>query len=505
MKKNIFNLIALLIAMNTYSQNSAQDNYEEWKTSRDAYGDFDIAKYYTPNIVRNELPINFNFNSNYASSNGESTGLITYGGITSNSYTSKNYDFVGNIASGFLHYVNTRKKISTFGIGLSLNENYDFQKNSQNVSISSDTGNIIYNDSNTPSTYDMVSTNHLDVFWSNKLYFSKLFYFNYQIAGSVDYNFTQNKIQNQAKSINDNFKRNEFVFNFSPRLGIGYGRIEDVEDARQAVYIANALSKRNILTRNISNEELFELSQQISTIKNKRFLDSRLHLTDEISTVDSFFVKKNLLSEAGAAYFTTLYDMWQYGALFPRKSGYEISFSVFPYYTYRYLKYNPELQTGDIYYPHQSLLETNLVFNYEKPVKLNLQHSVSAGVDAFFRQGKSGDTDFNSVFSNFQKVLSAWTSYSFGYYPNTRTNLQATVSQQIRKQTDTYPNVQRDDYTTYNPGFNVGINYYLSPCLRVAGNFGLNYEHFLDKSISERYQNNNFKTGFNVQLIYLIY
>ncbi|MCL2597949.1 MAG: hypothetical protein FWD66_09945 [Paludibacter sp.] len=498
MKKIIFTLSILLIIINAYTQDSTRTVYEEWKSSQDDYVNFDIAKYYTPNIVRNQLPFYINLNSNYSQSIGKNTWSNMDNGIVNNSYVYKNYNFIGNIASNFSHYVNTRKKISNLGIGLSLNENFSSQKNDQSFNdISS------YYESNTSSEYDnVVSANHLGMYWVNKWYFSKLFYLNYQINGSVDYNFTQNKTKNQSQAIDANQKQKEFVFNFSPRLGVGYGRLEDVEDARQAIYIANALSKRNVLTRKLSNEELFELSQKISTVKNKRFLDSRLHLTNEISTVDSFFVEKNLLSNTGAAYFTTLYDMWQYGDLFPRKSGYEVYFLAFPYYTYDYVKNIPELQNGAINNPHQAFFEADLAFYYEKPVKLNWQHSVSVGVYANFKQGKIGETDFNSIFSTYGKIFSAWTSYSLGYYPNTRTNIQASVGQQIWKQISY---ISRDNSTQYNPGLNVNINYYLSPYLSVAGNFSLNYEHYFNKNIPEYSRNNNFNTIFNVQLVYSIF
>jgi hypothetical protein len=86
-------------------------------------------------------------------------------------------------------------------------------------------------------------------------------------------------------------------------LGIGYGRIENVQDARQAIYIANALSKNGVLTRNLSNSEMFELSQIISTVKNKRFLDSRLRLIEEITTVTSSITRKNKQTENGQHFF----------------------------------------------------------------------------------------------------------------------------------------------------------------------------------------------------------
>jgi len=488
MKKIILKLSVFLFVVNAYAQNGKQSDYEEWKSSKDEYENFDIAKYYTPNIVRNELPISFNLNSNYLFSSFDYIET-DFNNETSNQYTSyKNYDFIGNIVSNFSHYVNTRKKISTFAIGLSLNTNYSSRKTDQPYA-------TIYSDN-----FNTISTNKLSVSWSNQRYFSKLFFLNYNIYSDVSYNYKQNKIENQSEESNQ--KQNEYGFSLSPQIGIGYGRIENVEDARQAVYIANALSKKNVLTRNLSNEEIFDLSRKISTVKNKRFLDSRLHLTDEISTVDSFFVSINLLSANGAAYFTTLYDMWQYGDLFPRKSGYNISFLAYPYYSYNYTKDTPDL--GTIYYPHHAYLETDLVLDYERPFKLNWQHSAEIGGYASFLQGKEGETDFNSIFSTYYKIFTAWASYSLGYYPNTRTNIRATVSQRIWKQINL--SAQSDNYTRYSPFFNIGATYYLSPYLSVAGNFVLSYDHFFGIStVTTHVKNNGFNTVFNIQFIYSIF
>ncbi|MDR2839658.1 MAG: hypothetical protein LBV75_00100 [Paludibacter sp.] len=460
MKCHYLTIIALLFCL--FATN-AQNEYREWETVPSEYVNFDISKYFTPDIVRNQMAIDFNLNSDYSHKNSDYEAY-TYRG------TSTDYNFVGNIASNFSRYVNTRKKITDFIINLSWDKNYTSHKYTEiSPSNNKDRANIISADNYV-----------LGLKYATKRYFPNLFFLIYDVSGNVSSGFTQNTTKEQA--FEKNQKLNKFVFNFTPSLGIGYGRMENVEDARQAVYIANALSKKHILARNLSNEELLELSQQISTIKNKRFLDARLHLTDEISTVDSFFVKKDLLSNAGAAYFTTLYDMWQYGALFSRKAGYEISFITHPRYTYQYLHNIPELE-GVVNNLNQTILENGLVFNYEKPVKLNWQHSVEVG-----------------GFANNSKYLSAWTSYSLGYYPNTRTNIQAKVWQQIRNQVDKY-----SDYSNYMAGLNVSVNYYFSPYLKIAGSCNLDYEHYWNKNNGAQNVDNNYLNTYTIQLIYSIF
>ena len=489
-KNIILSISVLLIFMSAYSQDDTQNEYREWESSEEEYVNFDIGKYFTPDIVRNQMSIYFDLNSDYSHANSDNQ-FYEYRGVADN------YDFTGHIVYSFSRNVNTRGKISNFGVNLSLNEDYTSRKSHQTFRYSDLNNDVVGSD----------LTSNLGTGWRNKWYFSKLFFLNYNVDGNISYNFKREEIKNYTAG--GPAKQNEFSLRFSPQTGAGYGRIENVEDARQAVYIANALSKRNILTRNLSNEELFELSQKISTVKNKRFLDSRQHLIAEISTVDSFFVKKKLLNDIGATYFTTLYDMWQYGALFSRQAGYEISFVISPYYTYDYLKNTPELQDGAIHYPHQARLETNLTFNYEKPFKLNWQHSISAGGFAVFNQGKAGKTDFNSIFSNRSKTLIAGAYYSLNYYPNTRTNIRATVGSQaqvtqyISKHiTEDYTMI--DTYCTAMSG--ISINYYFAPHFRVTSYCDLNYGQSWYKTDGEKRSNaNHFSTAFNVQLVYFIF
>ena len=481
MNKKILVLTVSLFTVSAYAQNSMQNEYDEWKPSQNEYKDFDIGKYTTPDIVRNQLDINFDFHS--------------YNSYTDYSYSDRDSRYEssnlnGNISSYFSHYVNTRKKITSLTGNLSFREDYYSLKNRQTLNDNSTTINNLSN---------LSQQNSLDLSWANKWYFSNLFYMNYGIRSDISYNFIQDKTKNQTEDTNQ--KRKEFSVNISPQTGIGYGRIENVRDARQAIYIANALSKNKILTRNLSNDELFELSQIISTVKNKRFLDSRLRLIEEITTLDTFFENNDLLADTGAAYFTTLYDMWQYGDLFSRQSGYEISFSVRPYYSYKNYKYTPQIRDM-IYYSY--LHEMSLNFSYEKPFKLNWQHSlsveVSGGIYSSSEENKHTDNDYkiNTKYNTFGAIV----NYSLGYYPNTRTYIQVTTSQQIFKVK------YDDDRSSMNFYSILGANlyYYFSPNLRLTGDCNLIYSPSRFRG-NEAYHSNidNFSSSFNIRLTYSIF
>jgi len=321
----------------------------------------------------------------------------------------------------------------------------------------------------------------------------------YGINSNISYNSTRNKTKNQTEDSNE--KQKTFSLNISPQLGIGYGRIENVRDARQAVYIANALSKKGVLNRKLSDDELFELSQIISTVKNKRFLDSRLHLIDEITLVDSFFEDNDLLADNGVAYFTTLNDMWQYGDLFSRKSGYEISFVARPYYSYRNLKYTPVIRE---FIQNSNQHHIGLIFKYEKPVKLKWQHSLAAevfgGINSSSEQNKQTDDDYKN--NTKYKSFSAFANYSLGYYPNTRTNIQVSASQEISK------NIYDDegDSMSSNTSLGASLYYYFSPNLRLTGEYGLMYTPSRSNGNEGYFYNSNrFSSSFSIRLTYSIF
>ena len=50
-------------------------------------------------------------------------------------------------------------------------------------------------------------------------------------------------------------------------MSVGKGRIEQVEDARQAIYILENLDKQGVLNRKLTTEEIHAFAQTISTVK----------------------------------------------------------------------------------------------------------------------------------------------------------------------------------------------------------------------------------------------
>lgn len=407
MKKQLYTTLGALIISITFS------------THAQNYDDYSLKSYKTPDIKRALLDFKFNSNGSF--------------NVSSDNSDKKTFQLDGVLESNFNRYVNTRKLISEQQayIGVTGNKTNDNEN--------SNTKRTMQFNSSFQNSCKHYSLNNF--FWST--------------GGNIDFSYYNTKTSSEDSSY-----RNLYL-SISPMLGIGIGRIEPVQDARQAVYILDDLSKKGILTTKLSNEEINRFSQVISSVKNKRFLDSRLHLIDEISCVDSFLVNNNYLKKSGAGYFTTIYDDWLYGDLFQRGSGFEISSQVKPLYIHSKASYDEKSTNW-------AGISALISVKYEEPINLYWQQSAnllaeydySAIIDS--RDG-GGDLD--------QRSGQLLGSYKIGYYPNSRTNLNFGISENLKFTRFGTP----ETYYSSITNFDLSAYYYLSPQLRLAGNIDLNY------------------------------
>ena len=281
MKKHyIFSLCLCFLCTTSFFCLSAQE-----------YNNFDLNKYYTPNIVRNALDLDFSSSGQFANVYNEFDHLS----VTNESFSS---NIAGTINSSFSTYRNTRKRISSLMLNGSFSGSYS--------SIRETTGSTNKNNSNTGG---------LNLNYSDKFYKTSTLFLSAGIIARLIPTYNKQQLQSDPNPREINEKINRYYFN--PSIGIGIGRIEQVQDARQAIYLLDDLSKKGVLSRQLTNNEVFSLAQQMSKIKNKRFLDSRLRLIEEVTTIDAFFVNNgSSFEEYIDSYFVTVlqksYGMFQF-------------------------------------------------------------------------------------------------------------------------------------------------------------------------------------------------
>ncbi len=439
------------------------------------YADFDISTYKTPDIVRNALDFSLHSVgslSDYQSSDNDS------------------YSIDGELGVEFNRLKNTRDFIGTHT--LLLNTGADFYNDQ-----GSDNKKRNYN-------FDIGYTNSSRFYNQNKLFF--------QTGGTVSFNAGGTKVM---KPVTNKSKSDNIRISASVPLYVGKGRIENVTEARQAVYVLENLTKRDVLTRKLSDREVTELATIMSAVKNKRFLDSRLRMIEEISTIDSFFVSNNLLKVSNASYFTTLYDFWMYGGLFERKSGMEIYGGLDP--SIRYNKY--KLENNGVSKHTVPEIKADIQLKYEEPVNIYWQRSACMDLYGGYRKEKLDYDEAESINKEF--FIGQSGSYTWGYYPNSRTNVNFGGREYVSWYKDnlertSYPELSYADKVTVKTlsasveGF-INTYYYFSPQLRLEVYAGLVFSCITNKEeyeySPEPYKKEYYRWGgnFNVTLTYSLF
>ena len=211
------------------------------------YEDFNLSEYVTPDIVRSQLDFS----------------LRTAGSFTDNE-TSKNdlFRINGDLNTAFDKYKNTRPYWNRQLLVVGMSGNYRNEMKEKN----SDYG---------------LTFNYQNV---NRFYTSDMRFF--EVSPSVDVQLLGYKTGGLLVDV----KTHNNSYNANIPMSVGKGRIEQVEDARQAIYILENLDKQGVLNRKLTTEEIHAFAQTTTTVKNKRFLDARLRMIDEITTVDSVLV-----------------------------------------------------------------------------------------------------------------------------------------------------------------------------------------------------------------------
>lgn len=452
---------------------------------------YDLNKYYTPDIVRKSLDLNFNSNGSIDRSARKTPNSLVSGDTTINSGIN------GEIHALFSSYTSTRKVESLLQLGLDLGGS--LQKT--NLSTAYNAGY--------PNTFSSSSSEAIRIDYSKKMYGANKKFFSFGLSTNLNPSTSYSKTT-ITNSITESTK-NYFVAGVTPFVGIGIGRIEMVKDARQAIYILEDLSKRGVLTRHLSDDEIFKFSQVISKVKNKRFLDSRLHKIEEISTVDSFLVKNNLLTKSDASYFTTLYDNWENSANFERNSGQVFSVNLSPN-----VYWNNQKNQTDITSPSSTTWvkqnSTNygahLAFNYNYAKQLNLNWEKTAfvslsGATTRIQDRASSDNSQSNLTKREQSTISLYGNYKVGYYPSTRTNLSASISQNFNQQFyDFTTSNDWDNYLYSATTLRFNAVYYVSPQLSLSGEASISNNYSSIRSSSYKNSTNRVDADFSVALRY---
>jgi len=378
-----------------------------------------------------------------------------------------------------------------------------------------------------PSFFEETSKNigQLSGFWAhstNRFYNQKQQFVELGFGLSSDSYYNKYDREYTPKTYPFEYKRinQHYTIGTNIDVMVGMGRIEEVQDARLAVYIIEDLEKSGDLTRKPDANGYF---------------DQRLRHISEITAVDSLLDAMGLKGTSGASYYTLLNDNWSYSAGPVRNSGSRLSVGFGPSLYYRsdkdldFLHDSTANQAQLIDYKNEwnetrTTTGLNIKASYimEKPINLYWQNSTHFSAHYnISNEGRSTKhiekevviTD-NAIENKFNSlVISA--SNTVGYYPNSRTNVQMGARASYYQTFFEFPENEDEGYSFIPKNIFAGIfasaDYYVSPRLRLNLYFSSNARFETEKRKSsvfvteEKIQNNSFSTSLMAGFVYSVF
>jgi hypothetical protein len=445
--------------------------------------DFNLNDYKLPVIDRRALEFNFELDGQNLFDNQK---MEEYGSSEKSAFNLSNYTQMG-----YRSYKNSER--------LQSSQNYNLTLSPQiNRMVDDDT---IVDKKTTFSTGFSVSS-------INRTYFNNSFFFETDVLFSADYMASKTNYESDGTDINS-WSSNIYL---EIPLMIGKGRIEQIQDARLAVYILEDLLKTGRLAREPEKEEILEFAALISKLQNQRYFDYRLHRIYEIEQVDSFLQAKSLATQPDARYFTAVYDNWDYSGGPVRESGNRVSTGIVPLFQHE--RYNP---TNSSDYANVSGGVRFLV-NYlsAKPLNLKWQRDWEVEASYSYRKMWQEEKITDAKTNNSNHELTGIASYNLGYYPNSRTSIKTGIDLQLMRSFEDADYEGPNDRSTrdfeFGAGFHVGLNYYLSPQLRLIAEYSLNNNYLNRNSkmdvtdVEYLYSRDNYlRQNLEVRFTYMIF
>lgn len=350
-------------------------------------------------------------------------------------------------------------------------------------------GSTIYESTSKANSQNM----SLGVYSSNRFYNSKKRFIETNLDFSGNFGNSTNNRTTSVKTYPYNYKNQygDYLMSASIPLLVGTGRIEEVQDARLAVYILDDLLKSGDLTKTPDKDEILAFAKFITQTKNQRFFDSRIRKIAEITSIDSFLTANGLKGQSDASYYTLINDNWDNSNGPVRATGRRFSIGITPGFSTEFDKsigysVDSTSSTALSYLKSKNTdqmdswnLDATAQFVCEKPINLTWQRSSSASLGYSLYNSNSIYKTYNDDVqtgelkeSDKSPNLSFGITHSYGYYPNSRTSIRFGANAFLQQywhdlKTADGINVHNDETNIVGNLF-LNCNYYFSPQLRFS-------------------------------------
>lgn len=272
---------------------------------------------------------------------------------------------------------------------------------------------------------------------------------------------------NPDDKIEDWYVNPQVVFEYN----VGKGRIEPIGPVFLARFIVEDLKKEARpkegstledqfmmgISKEWSQEELFELGRLIATQQNRRVFDLRVRIKDQIRKVVEHIAAKKQLDALDV--YGIVADNWQFAYQFNRSSGSRAYWGLAPKASMTVFNNNPNYITS---------LSVHRGWRKEVPVSYNRQKSIEARIGAGVSHYINNNFNYNHFYfyTRFQ--------YDVGYFPSSRTYAGLAFS--------------LDGEARYRDETEV-LGYNIIPAIRYNASYFISYNTRLnlDGRISKRY------------------
>lgn len=337
--------------------------------------------------------------------------------------------------------------------------------------------------------------------------------------------------QKNKNDLNEEMKDWSIDNSTSVSYGFGRGRINNVTDAVQSMFILKDLEK--LSGKSYTNEQVEAVAQGITLIRNNRYLDFRIGYKTQLKMLDSVLQANGVSKEKSIDYFTTISDNWLYAnranrssgsswthyATLSNRFGYGVTNREFnllsnPRYEYRreqQLNPSVSINTGYAYSYQQSLYVQT---SYSFTASTGLDYAINFNDDAYENEPIEDEDLELTYYETVRWISSLRGNYQYLYQANTRNLLTVNVSPfvQIERDIPQYMTPAISGLKAYGISPNIGANanyyHWFSPHLNInaSGFLSTNGRYALDQN-DVRYQksqgtsiNYDLRVGINYQL-----
>lgn len=261
----------------------------------------------------------------------------------------------------------------------------------------------------------------------------------------------------RSARVNKSFSSSQVVIFGTEVISAGFGRLEPIQYARNAMDIQRSLTKGGRLASPYSLEELTILSDEIARLNNVRFYDFRLRRIEQFEALDKTMQSLGRVSDFDMTYFAYLADAYLYAQSFARFSGFRQEFGLAANTDYNRYKNDDPFDIGSSSSSSFGSLFYNAI--YELPVSYKMQHTLEALATISY------DSDgVSQVFSD-HLVGHVSSRYTLGFYPTTRTNYNVGA----------FAGASIGNDFGYSAGLFANGYIYLSPQFRLGGDIMTSY------------------------------